>query len=168
MTTNLLALPQGDVRLLGSEPAQQLLHSMELARLAYVAGAGTPRVLPMFFHWTGEEIVFATFGGAAKIAALKARPAVAVTIDSMSMPPAALLLRGDVTVTEVDGVVEEYRLAQYRYVGPELGAQSVAEVDKPGLRMARIALRPSWVGVLDFQTRFPGGGSAEDFAQRGH
>lgn len=25
------------------------------------------------------------------------------------------------------------------------------------LAMTRIALRPGWVGVLDFQTRFPGG-----------
>jgi hypothetical protein len=33
--------------------------------------------------------------------------------------------------------------------------------------MARIAVRPSWVGVLDFTTRFPGGGTADDFAQKG-
>jgi hypothetical protein len=36
----------------------------------------------------------------------------------------------------------------------------------PGTRMARVALRPSWVGVLDFQTRFPGGGTAEQFDRR--
>jgi hypothetical protein len=162
-----MALPQGDVRLLDTETAQQLLNSTELARLAYVAADGTPRVLPMFFHWTGDEIVFATFHGASKIPALRARPAVAVTIDSASLPPAALLLRGRVTVTDVDGIVPEYALAQYRYCGPEIGAASVAEVDQPGVRMARIALRPDWAGVLDFQSRFPGGGTAEDFARRG-
>ena len=68
-----MTLPQGDVRLLDSEPAQRLLASSELARLAYVA------------------------------------------------------------------------------------ARNVAEVDRPGTRMARIAVRPEWVGVLDFTTRFPGG-----------
>jgi hypothetical protein len=167
MTTNLMTLPQGDVRLLDSAPAQRLLASTELARLAYVAADGTPRVLPMFFHWTGDELVFATFGGAKKIAALRRRPAVAVTIDSAGLPPEALLLRGRVTVTEVDGVVPEYALAHYRYAGPEQGAANIAEVDQPGLRMARIALRPEWVGVLDFQQRFPGGGAADDFARRG-
>lgn len=166
MTTNLMALPQGDVRLLDTAPAQRLLASTELARLAYLAADGTPRVLPMFFHWTGDEVVFATFGGAKKIAALQQRPAVAVTIDSAGLPPEALLLRGQAAVTEVDGILPEYVLAQHRYFGPEQGAASVAEVDQPGVRMARIALRPAWVGVLDFQSRFPGG-TADDFARRG-
>lgn len=35
-------------------------------------------------------------------------------------------------------------------------AKIVAEADQPGVRMARIAVRPSWVGVLDFQSRLPG------------
>jgi hypothetical protein len=165
--TNLMTLPQGDVRLLDSEPAQRLLASTELARLAYVASDDTPRVLPMFFHWTGDELVFATFAGAKKIAALRARPTVAVTIDSAGMPPEALLVRGPVTVTEVDGIVPEYALAHHRYAGPEQGAANIAELDQPGVRMARIALRPAWVGMFDFQQRFPGGTSADDFARRG-
>ena len=70
-------------------------------------------------------------------------------------------------MAEVAGIVPEYASAQYRYAGPELAAAGLAQVDKPGVRMARIALRPSWVGLLDFQTRFPGGGTAEDFARRG-
>ena len=160
-------LPQGDTRLLDTEAAQQLLNSTELARFAYVAKDGTPRVLPIGFHWNGAELVFATFEGAAKVAALRARPAVAVTIDTTNVPPAALLVRGDVTMTDVDGVVPEYALMQHRYYGPEMAAQSVADIEQAGRRMVRIALRPTWVGVFDFQTRFPGGGSAEDFARRG-
>ena len=31
-----------------------------------------------------------------------------------------------------------------------------AEPARPGVRMVRKALRPSWAGVLDFETRFPG------------
>lgn len=42
----LLALPQGDVRLLGTDVAQRLLSSAELARMAYVARDGTPRASP--------------------------------------------------------------------------------------------------------------------------
>ena len=50
-------LPQGDLRLLESEAAKRLLASTVPARLAYVAADGTPRVLPTWFHWTGEELV---------------------------------------------------------------------------------------------------------------
>jgi hypothetical protein len=164
---NLMTLPQGDVRLLGTMLAQRLLGSTEFARLAYTAHDGTPRVLPMAFHWTGEEMVFATFAGARKIAALRARPDVAITIDTAGPPPQVLLIRGKASVTDVDGIVLEYALAQYRYEGPEQGAANIAEVDQPGTRMARIAVRPGWVGLLDFMTRFPGGSTAEQFAQRG-
>ncbi|HEV8175935.1 MAG TPA: pyridoxamine 5'-phosphate oxidase family protein [Actinoplanes sp.] len=151
-------LAQGAVQLLEHDTATRLLASTELARLAYVALDGTPRVLPMMFHWTGSELVMATFAGAAKIAALRAHPDVAVTIDRAGPPPEVLLMRGPVEVTDVDGIVAEYAAAHLRYYGPEQGAANVAEVDRPGVRMARIALRPNWVGVLDFQTRFPGAG----------
>ena len=121
----------------------------------------------MLFHWTGEGIVFATFAGARKIAALRARPDVAITIDTAAAPPEVLLLRGRAEVTDVDGIVPEYALAQIRYQGEEAGRAAVAAVDRPGVRMARIAVRPTWVGVLDFTTRFPGGSTADDFERRG-
>jgi hypothetical protein len=163
---DVMALPQGDVRLLSSQVAQRLLASKELARLAYVAADGTPRVLPMLFHWTGTEVVLSTFGGA-KVRALRARPHVAITIDSPSTPPEALLLRGRASVTDVDGIVLEYALAQRRYAGEEQGAANVAQVDHPDTKMMRIAVRPSWVGVLDFLTRLPGGANMDDFDRRG-
>jgi hypothetical protein len=31
----------------------------------------------------------------------------------------------------------------------------IAQADKPGTRTARIAVRPAWVGLLDFETRLP-------------
>jgi hypothetical protein len=52
---DLLMAPQGDVRLLQTDVAQRLLTSTELARVAYVATDGTPRVFPMLFHWTGDD-----------------------------------------------------------------------------------------------------------------
>jgi hypothetical protein len=147
---------QGDVTLLEHPTARALLESTELARLAYVAADGTPRNLPMLFTWTGDELVMGSFPGAAKIATLRAHPDVAITIDRPGPPPEVLLLRGPVEVTEVDGLVPEYVAAHHRYYGPEMGAENVSHVDKPGIRMFRLALRPTWVGVLDFQTRFPG------------
>nr|KEP22440.1 pyridoxamine 5'-phosphate oxidase [Georgenia sp. SUBG003]KEP24519.1 pyridoxamine 5'-phosphate oxidase [Georgenia sp. SUBG003] len=160
-------MPQGDVGLLRSPVAQALLRSTELARVAYVAHDGTPRVFPMLFHWSGTELVLCTFAGARKIRAIRARPGIAVTIDAAATPPQVLLLRGDAVVTDVDGIVPEYVLAHRRYAGRQQGDANVAAVDRPGVRMARIALRPSWVGVLDFVTRLPGAVSPEVFAERG-
>ncbi|REE94845.1 pyridoxamine 5'-phosphate oxidase [Thermomonospora umbrina] len=151
-------LPQGDVRLLGTEAAQRLLGSTELARLAYVAADGTPRVMPMMFHWTGEDVVMWSFAGAGKLPALRARPDVALTIDVNAYPPEVLMLRGEAALTEVDGIVPEYVLALHRYHGEgreEQVAAMVAEIERPGLRMARIAVRPTWAGLLDFRTRLP-------------
>ena len=164
---DILALPQGHVGLLKSDVAQRLLASTELARLAYVASDGTPRVFPMLFHWTGTDVVLSTFAGARKIAALRAKPAVAITIDAASTPPEVLLIRGKASITDVDGIVPEYALSQRRYAGQEQGAANVAAVDQPGTKMARIAVRPTWVGVLDFQSRLPGGASADEFEHRG-
>lgn len=160
-------LPQGDARLLQTRIAQELLGSTELARVAYVAKDATPRVFPMLFHWTGDELVLCTFAGAKKINAIRARPDIAVTIDAPTTPPRVLLLRGKATVDEVDEIVPEYRLAHLRYAGPEQGEANVAAVDNPGVRMARIGLRPTWVGVLDFVSRLPGGVSADEFDKRG-
>ncbi|KAA2256006.1 pyridoxamine 5'-phosphate oxidase [Solihabitans fulvus] len=164
---DVMALPQGDVRLLDSDVAQRLLVSKELARMAYVAADGTPRVFPMLFHWTGAELVMATFAGARKIAALRAKPDVAIIIDVASTPPETLLIRGRASVTDVDGIVPEYALAHRRYGGEEQAAATLAAIDHPGTRMARIAVVPTWVGVLDFQTRLPGGTSVAEFERRG-
>lgn len=153
---------QGDTALLDTELARDLLASTEPARLGLTAADGTPRVLPMWFLWTGDELVLATFAGTAKVSALRARPDVAVTIDRIGPPPDVLLLRGRVELTEVDGVLPEYAQMQARYLGPESAAAARAEVDVPGVRMVRIGLRPTWVGALDFRTRFPAG-----FAERG-
>ncbi|MEV6926527.1 pyridoxamine 5'-phosphate oxidase [Dactylosporangium sp. NPDC051485] len=161
------SLPQGDVRLLLHPVAQRLLVSRELARVAYVGLDGAPRVLPIMFHWNGTEVILASFWNAAKIRALRVRPEVALTIDSSVHPPEILLIRGRAVVTDVDGVAPEFIEANLRYGGPEFGASRIREVDHPGVRMHRIAIKPEWVGVLDFKTRFSGQRTAAKFSQRG-
>jgi hypothetical protein len=158
------ALPQGDLRLLQTDQARRLLAAPLPARYAYTATDGTPRVLPSWFHWTGEELVMPTFlaaphvrSPARRLAALRANPEVAVTIDTQTFPPDVLLLRGRAAITEVDGVVPEYALAARRYLGEAAATSYLAQIDQPGTSMARIAVRPTWVGLLDFQTRVPAG-----------
>jgi hypothetical protein len=155
-------LRQGDLRLLETDTAQRLLSSTIPARFAYIDLDDTPRVLPTWFQWTGELLAMPTFLAAPhvrhparRLQALKAHPDVAVTIDTERFPPEVLTIRGRALITEVDGIPEEYARAAERYLGPEAARQYLAEIDQPGTRMARIDVRPSWVGVLDFQTRLP-------------
>jgi hypothetical protein len=155
-------LEQGDLRLLESDLAKRLLASTIPARFAYIAEDGTPRVLATWFHWTGEVLAMPTFLAAPhvrhaprRLSALRARPAVAVTIDTESSPPEVLTVRGRVTIREVEGVPPEYASAASRYLGDAAAAAYLGQIDQPGTRMAVIELRPSWAGVLDFQTRLP-------------
>ncbi len=85
------------------------------------------------------------------------RPAVAVSIDTDSEPPQALLVRGEAQITEVDGVDPDYAASAGQYLGEEDARQLLDMVDRPGTRMARITVRPAWVGLLDFAGgRLPG------------
>src|SRR5688572_21735743 len=90
--------------------AQQLLTSSSMVHVAYVGNDGTPRVIPMGFYWTGDQVVVSTAATAPKVAALAARPDVALTIDGGDTPGEArsLLMRGRASVRIVDGVTEEY------------------------------------------------------------
>ncbi len=157
-----MPVSQGDLELLDSDIAKGLLNSTIPARMAYVATDGTPRVLPTWFHWGGQELVMGTFIAAphvrhpaARLKALRANPVVAISIDTDQFPPQVLQIRGRVSITEVDGVVEEYAKSAHRYLGDDAATSYLNQINKPGTRMARIALRPTWVGILDFQMRLP-------------
>jgi hypothetical protein len=54
------------------------------------------------------------------------------------------------------GVAPEYVLAAERYFGAERGKAWVAQVGAMFSHMARISVEPEWVGLLDFESRFPG------------
>jgi nitroimidazol reductase NimA-like FMN-containing flavoprotein (pyridoxamine 5'-phosphate oxidase superfamily) len=146
---------QGPLALLDDPVAQELLHSNIPARLAYVWPDGTPRVVPVWFHWNGAEFVLATPPKAPKLKALKVNPKVALTIDDNTFPHNVLMVRGTATLEEVDGIVPEYELAAHRYFGEAQGRAWVQQVRQMLTRMVRISVRPEWVGVLDFQSRFP-------------
>jgi hypothetical protein len=157
-----VGLKQGDLDLLKSKVARRLLASTIPARVAYLARDGTPRVVATWFHWTGEVLAMPTFLAAphvrhppGRIRALREHPEVAVTIDTDSWPPEVLTIRGRAAISEVDGVAFEYASAARRYLGEEAAGAYLAEIDQPGTRMAKIDVHPSWVGVLDFQTRLP-------------
>jgi hypothetical protein len=145
---------QGDLALLKDPVAQELLSSRELARLAYTWLDGTPRVVPIWFHWTGDTLTFGSPPKAPKLRALEREPRVAVTIDAAgAFPYHALLIRGDATFELLEGVSEEYEASAHRYFGDEQGTAWCDQLRS--MPMARITVTPGWAAVLDFETRFP-------------
>ena len=157
-----MTLEQGDPRLLETDLAARLLTSTIPARYAYTSLDGTPRIVASWFVWTGEELVLPTFisaphitHAAYRVRALRANPDVAVSIDTESFPPEVLSIRGKAETTEIDGVAAEYAEAARRFLGTEQAADYLAQIDQPGTRMARIAVRPTWVALMDFQNRMP-------------
>ena len=65
---------QGDLALLMDPVAQNLLKSREPARLAYSWTDGSPRVVPIWFHWNGRQVVLAGPTDAPKVKALRKEP----------------------------------------------------------------------------------------------
>jgi hypothetical protein len=146
---------QGDLSLLQQPAAQELLHSKIPARLAYIASDGTPRAIPIWFHWNGHDIVMATPPKAPKLKALAKNPKVALTIDDNVFPHKVLLIRGSAKLETLNGIVPEYEACAARYFTPEIAAGWLKQLRATISSMVRITVSPEWVGLLDFQTRFP-------------
>ena len=146
---------QGDLALLQHPASQELLASKIPARLAYIATDGTPRVIPIWYHWNGKDFVMATPPKAPKLKALAKNPRVSLTIDDNTFPHKVLLIRGTARLQPLDGIVPEYAMAADRYFGPEQGKAWVAGLAQMISSMVRVTVTPDWVGLLDFQTRFP-------------
>jgi hypothetical protein len=143
------------IGLLSEDPvAQQLLSSPIPARLAYLATDGTPRAIPIIHHFDGQSFVLATPANAPKVEALQANPAVALTVDTDTHPPKAVLVRGTASISFVDGVVPEFLEANRRRIPAESFEAFEQEVTALFVRMARIEITPTWAKVLD-ETRPP-------------
>jgi nitroimidazol reductase NimA-like FMN-containing flavoprotein (pyridoxamine 5'-phosphate oxidase superfamily) len=118
---------------IGHPGAEDLLRHASLVRLAYSGSDGSPRVVPLGFHWNGHDVVVCTATTAPKVKALSARPEVALTIDTAdtSATAKALLIRGIATVDAQRQAFE-------------------AQVRQTYERMARIAIKPQWARFYDF------------------
>jgi hypothetical protein len=137
---------------LSATGAQELLTTTAMAHLAYTGRDEAPRVAPVGFFWTGSQLVVSTAATAPKVAALRARPDVAVSIDAGDTPGGAraLSIRGRAEVEIVDGVVEEYLAASRISMAPEAAAEFEQAVRGFYDRMARIAVTPTWARFYDF------------------
>jgi Pyridoxamine 5'-phosphate oxidase len=147
---------QGSLALLDDPLSQELLHAPLMAHLAYVAPDGTPRIMPIWFTWEYEEVVFCSVSVALKLKSLKDGTKVSVDIDRPSWPYPRLLIRGTVSTTEFVGIVPGYRETAIRYIGEQYGNMFIGAMESMKMHMVRIAVKPHWVGLYDFESRMPG------------
>jgi Pyridoxamine 5'-phosphate oxidase len=148
---------QDVARELNDPGAQELLRSAAPARLAYIGKDGLPRAIPIGFYWNGEAVVVCTAPISPKVAAISARPQVALTIDTDTMPPKALLIRGVAAIETVDGVPGEYIMASAKAMDPAQLQEFEAQVRSMYKQMSRIAITPQWARFYDFGAgRVPG------------
>ncbi|MDF2748704.1 MAG: pyridoxamine 5-phosphate oxidase [Propionibacteriaceae bacterium] len=140
-----------------SKTLSQELLKRDVARLAFVATDGTPRVIPIGIFWNGSEVVMCTTKNARKLKALRRNPAVALTLDTEVHPPDVLLLRGDAELDPVDGIPDEYLQASGTYrMTPEQRQEWEAEIKSLYVDgMVRIVVRPTWARLIDFETTLP-------------
>src|SRR5262250_1527558 len=150
-----MPVKQGSLELLEHPAARDLLASKIPARLAYVWTDGTPRVVPIWFHWNGREIVMGTPPRAPKLRALAKNPKVSLTIDDNTFPHKVLLIRGTARLEPVQGIVPEYEAAAARYFDEATAKGWLTQLRSLVSSMVRITITPEWVGLLDFQSRFP-------------
>jgi len=156
---------EAQTTLLRDPVAQELLASTIPARLAYTWRDGTPRVIPIWFHWTGEEILLGAPPNSPKMKVLVERPAVSLTIDTNEWPAKALVIRGTARVTILDEPFPEWLLTAQRYVGEEGGRDFLALVKQTFSGWARIAVQPEEVRLLDIAAgKFPSAWSSGSHA----
>src|ERR1700722_259637 len=147
--------PNEITEVLGRPLSQEML-ARGMTRLGYVAKDGTPRCIPIVFTWNGAEIVMCTSKNAAKLPALRANPAVALTIDTEVHPPTILLIRGRAEPDVVDGIPDEYMRASGSYeMTPEQRIEWEAGVRSLYDGMVWIVVTPTWAKLIDFETTLP-------------
>ena len=144
--------PQEITDELGHPGAQNLLASATLVRLAYNGSDGSPRAIPIAFHWNGNQIVVCTAVTAPKVKQLSSRPNVAMTIDQGDTPAEAkaLQVRGLASVDIVDGVPDEFIAASTKALGADQVPEFERQVRSLYDRMARISIEPVWARFYDF------------------
>ncbi|MEV6414747.1 pyridoxamine 5'-phosphate oxidase family protein [Kribbella sp. NPDC051718] len=136
--------------------SQALLNGPEPARFAYDGLDGDPRVVPIGFWMEGDQLQIATVPKAAKVAALRKNPKVALTIDTGAFPPKVLLLRGTAEVELIQGIPEGYLVAGRKVMADEEQYNGWLEGVKALYdEMVVITVTLTWAKLLDFETTIP-------------
>ncbi len=145
------------VQTMSTDPfVQQLLAAPIPMRLAYIGLDGAPRVVPISYQWDGAAFVFASPPTWYKIRSIQKHPQVALTVDTTDFPPLILSARGTASIEFDQGLPEVYVEASRRIVGEDKMPGWEAAVRAENRNMALVRITPTWLKVVDFETRYPG------------
>ena len=145
------------VETLNTDPyVRKLLDAPIPARLGYIGLDGAPRVVPVSYLWNGTDFVFASPPSWYKIRSIAVHPEVAFSVDTTDFPPLILSVRGTATIAFDQGLPDEYVEASRRIVGEEQMPAWEENVRSENRNMALVRIRPTWIKVADFETRYPG------------
>jgi hypothetical protein len=147
----------GSLALLNEPKSQELLRSANMAHLAYNWTDGTPRVTPVWFAWENGELIIASIISSMKFKSLRDGARVAIDIDDSAWPYHRLSIRGAISITQFPGVIPGYRATAVRYLGEQFGNAFIDRFESFGVPMNRVALKPDWVGLYNFENRPPKG-----------
>jgi Pyridoxamine 5'-phosphate oxidase len=106
-------MKQGSLELLPDPVSRELLQSKIPARLAYIWTDGTPRVVPIWFHWDGKEFVMATPPKAPKLRTLSKNTKVALSSKAADSSHENAALRNDNSL----GIFKLHHPAQCSRIG---------------------------------------------------
>jgi hypothetical protein len=100
------------------------------------------------------------------VPAIAANPRVALSIDTPTQPPRVLLVRGTAMTEVLDGVPDEYLMANRKATPAESWEAFEGQVRELYDRMVRITVEPLWAKLLDFETTLPS--AVEEIVRRKH
>jgi Pyridoxamine 5'-phosphate oxidase len=135
--------------------AVELLQSKIPVRLAYLWTDGSPRVVPIWFHWNGSEFVLGTAPQAPKLKALVRDPRVSLTIDDNIFPHKVLLVRGEARLETVKRYRSRIGACRETVFRTRTGSGLGCAVEQNGFVHGAGEYHSEVGGLLDFQTRFP-------------
>lgn len=116
---------------------EDLLHSTALAHVATIGPNGEPQVNPVWFDWTGEEILFSQTTTRQKLKNVQQEPRIALSIVDPENPYRYLEVRGTVVRIDadpdkafIDKMAQKY-LGQEKYPWVRPGDERVVIVVRP-------------------------------------
>lgn len=127
---------------------ERLLDLGLLARLAFSAADGSPRVVPIWYLREAGELLMTTGAASFKARRLRSDPRAAVEVSTPDRPYRALAASGTVLIEALDGApkIEVRRRIALRYVS-EPDAEAYA---RQPYQVVLVRFRPDRVSYLDF------------------
>lgn len=133
------------MRVMGTEEYRAFASSgRRTGKFATVGGDGSPMITPVWFVMEGDDLVFTTGGGTAKVRNLRRNPRASLCVSDDEPPYSYAEVRGQVTLSDdPDELLRVATAAGARYMGADKAEEFGRRNGVPGELVVR--LRPDKV-----------------------